>query len=588
MVATVETKRSRFVKLKSQLELEYSSFRSHHQTLGDYILPTRPRFITQDRNWGKRRNEKILDTTATMAARTLAAGMMAGITSPARKWFHLTISDPALAQIGAVKDWLDEVETRMYRVLSKCGIYKDMPQLYEDCGTFGTSPMLIEEDLENVIRTYVFPVGSYYISQNAKGDVILFMRVWQMTVRQIVDEYAEKNPRTGAVTDWSNISGYVRNLWEHGERETWVEVCQVILPNDEYDQERLSAKYKKWASCTFETGATTPEAANYIKAPEDGLFLKESGYDKFPVLVPRWALTGEDVYGTNCPGMTCLPDVKQLQKVESRILQAQEKVLNPPMGAPIKLKGQRVSVIPGDTTYYDLDVTGKLEPLYQINPNLEQMERKQELTRGRINEAYFKRTFLMFSDDPTRQPITAAEVAARESEKLLQLGPVLERLDSDLLDPLIELLFFHMENQGLIPDKPAELLQGGAEITIEYVSVMAQAQKAAGLAAIDRFWSFLAQVATANPTVLDNIDLDRLIEEYAERTGVPKKIIVNSDKVAAIRAQRQKGLQAQTMAQAIPPAAKAAKDLSDASLDGNNALTELLNRAKAGQLQRAA
>jgi len=109
----MQTKRQKYETLRGQLDLERSSFTAHWRDLSDYILPRRSRFTLSDVNRGERKNKNIIDSTATLAARTLRSGMMAGITSPARPWFRLTTPDPEMAEFGPVRGWLDQVQNRM-------------------------------------------------------------------------------------------------------------------------------------------------------------------------------------------------------------------------------------------------------------------------------------------------------------------------------------------------------------------------------------------------------------------------------------------------------------------------------------------
>src|SRR5688572_17893259 len=100
------TKRDQYLRLRSQLVQSVQSFQLHWRELNDYIMPRRGRFTLSDRGKGERRSSKIIDSTATFAARTLSAGMMSGITSPARPWFRLGTPDPDLSEHASDKQWL--------------------------------------------------------------------------------------------------------------------------------------------------------------------------------------------------------------------------------------------------------------------------------------------------------------------------------------------------------------------------------------------------------------------------------------------------------------------------------------------------
>lgn len=578
-----QTKRQAFELLNAQLETERSSFLSHWKQLGDYILPRRPRFNVTEANRGERRNLNIIDSTATLAARTLRSGMMSGVTSPARPWFRLSPQDPDLAEVGAVKDWLYLVSQRMTTVFLKSNLYNCLPIIYGDIGTFGTGAMSIEEDLDSVVRFYPFAIGSYKISNNDRLKVDTFSRDFRMTVRQLVEKFGERKNDAGEV-NWDNFSGYVKNAWDRGEYETWVDVRHVIRPNDEYDPKKIESKFKKYRSVYYEVGSRGNSGqASYIT---DGIdldrYLSDKGYDYFPILAPRWEVTGEDAYGTSCPGMDALGDIKQLQLGEKRSAQAIEKMVNPPMTGPASLRNQKTSILPGDITYVDVrEGQQGFRPAHEVNIRITELEQKQQQIRQRIQRVFFEDLFLMLSQSD-RRDITAREIDERHEEKLLALGPVLEQLNQDLLDPLIDITFQIMLRQGHLPPVPQQLQ--GAPLKIEYISIMAQAQKLIGIAGIERFSGFIGQAVQVDPSIKDKVNFDQMAEVYGDMTSIPPGIVRTDEEVQAIRQQQQQAAQQQQQQEAIAQGAQAAKNLSQADTSGSNALTQLMDQANAGNM----
>jgi len=569
----IYSKRQKYERLRAQLENERSTFKSQWRELNDYVLPRRARFFVSDSNKGDRRNLKIIDSTATLSARTLRSGMMGGITSPARPWFRLTIPDADMSESGPVKEWLHEITTRMTTVFLRSNLYNVLPIIYGDIGIFGTAALFHEEDFDNVMRFYSFPIGSYMIANNDKLQVDVFIRDFRMTVRQIVNKFgvSAENPTK---VDWTNISSKVKSLWDSNNPEAWIDLCHVVAPNDEWDPNKLESKYKKYVSVYYEKGYSgNASQGSYLSGPEPHKFLSEKGYDYFPVLCPRWEVTGEDVYGTDCPGMTAIGDVKQLQTGEKRALQAVEKMINPPMIGPESLRNKKASVLPGDITYLDVrEGMQGFRSAHDINFNLGALEEKQQQVRQRISRSFFEDLFLMLANTDRRQ-ITAREIDERHEEKMLALGPVLEQLNQDLLDPLIENTFNIMAEQGLLPDAPEEIR--GNKLKVEYISVMAQAQKLVGLGGIERFTNYVGGIAQVDPGVLDKVITDQLVDVYGDLTSIPPGIVRSDDDTEELRAQRA---QAQAQAQqqeAMAQAAETAKTMSETSTEGENALTEV-------------
>jgi hypothetical protein len=555
--------------MKSQLDTEVSSFLPHWRELSDFLKPRRARFSITEANKGNRINNKIIDSSASFALRTLSSGMMSGMTSPARPWFRLTTPDPDMAEFGPVKDWLHVVTQRMITVFLRSNLYNALPTMYSDLGGFGTSAMAVMEDDENVIRCFPFGLGSYRLANDSKLRVRVFAREFRMSVQQVVEKFAVDGSGN---LQWGNISPNVKNLWDRQQYQEWIDIVHVICPNSLYDGILLASKFKKFTSVYYEKGA-----------PDDK-FLEEKGFDEFPILAPRWETTAEDVYGTDCPGMMALGDIKQLQLGEKRSMQAIDKMVTPPMVAPTAMRQSAVTVLPGQVTYLDTrEGQQGFKPAYEVRPQIRELEMKQEQKRFLIRRAFFEDLFLMLASNPNLDQVskTAREIEERHEEKLLALGPVLEQLNQDALDPLIDRTFAVMNRRGYIPPPTSEL--EGSDLKVEYLSIMSQAQKMIGLGGLERTLLFVTNAAQVNPQIVDKFDFDQAVDEYAEMTGVPPRIVVPDEMVNAIRQKRAAAQEAAQQATTMKDASTAAKNLSQSDTEGKNALTDMLKGVSSGQ-----
>ncbi|MFM7945044.1 portal protein [Hafnia alvei] len=549
-----ETLKERLTKQLGQLETERNSFEPHWRDLSDFINPRGSRFLTSDVNRGDRRNTKIVDPTASMANRTLSSGMMSGITSPARPWFRLATPDPAMMNYGPVKQWLEVVQNRMNDMFNKSNLYQSLPIMYSSLGTYGTAAMAVLEDNEDIIRTYPFPLGSFYIANSPRLSVDTAYRKFSMTVRQLVMEFGI-----------DKVSSSVKGMWESGTYEKWIDVVHAVYPNMDRDTGKLDAKNKRVKSVYYE------------ESGDNDKVLRESGFDDFPILAPRWEVNGEDVYGSSCPGMLALGQVKALQLEQRRKSQLIDKATNPPMVGPSSLKNQRVSLLPGDITYIDqMSSQDGFKPAYLVNPNTADLLADIQDTRSIINSSYFVDLFMMLQNVNTRSMPVEAVIEMKE-EKLLMLGPVLERLNDEFLDPLIDRAFSIMVSKNLLP-QPPDVMQG-MPLRIEYISVMAQAQKSIGLGSLERFVGFVGGLAQAKPEALDKINVDQAIDSYAEMSGVSPTVVVPAEDVQQIREDRQQQIQQQQAMQMGMAAAQGAKTLSEAQTADPSVLSAMAGGA---------
>lgn len=542
---------------------EQQSWVPHWRELSEQFMPRRGRalFDKNRKNRGEKLNRNVIDPAPVLAVRVLASGMMAGLTSPARPWFRLVTPDTELMEFGPVRQWLWDVESAMRDVFSRSNFYTMLFACYKDLAVLGTYAGIILEDPDDVIRCYGFSPGRYALATNSKQRVDTIFRDIPMTARQVVDEFGREN-----------VSQRTLNLYDNpSSKEQWVEVVQAIKPNRTREYGKSDNKNLPYYSCYFE--ADSPDVEQKL--------LRESGFYEFPGIAPRWDLAeGEDIYGSS-PGMDVLGGGRALQLQTKRKAQSIDKHVDPPMAAHPDLRHQRTSLLPGDVTYTPFSNTGGapgFQPVYQITPAIQALREDIEAMKGDIREAFYVDLFLMMTMTDRRE-ITAEEVRERHEEKLLMLGPVLERLNGELLNPSIDRVFAMMLRGGLIPPPPEELQE--QNLRVEYISILAQAQRLIGTQGIERLTTFVsvlaqAQVGAQRPaTVLDKVDFDEAVDEYSLALGVPPKIILSDEVVAQIRADRQAEEQAQQMAAAAAPVkdyASAAQTLAETPAGGTNAL----------------
>lgn len=545
-------RKSKYTQRLGRLKLERESYVSHWKDLTDNLLPRSGRYFLEDRNRGERRNLDIYDSTGTRALGILAAGMMAGMSSPARKWFTLALADRDLMEFPPVKLWLDDVVEIIREIFSRSNTYRVLHGLYEEMATFGTGCAMLFKDREDLIRLYPQTAGEYYIGQDNRYQIDTIYREFQMQIGQMVQEFGR-----------DNVSIASRALYDRGIYDEWATVIHAIQPRRERNLNKMDNRNMPWESVFLERDA------------DEDHFLRESGFKMFPALVPRWVVRGGDVYGSDCPGMTSLGDIKQLQDDQLKKAKGIDYQTDPPLQVPTALRGSE-DVLPGGISYYDPAApTGGIRSAYEVPINLQHLLEDIADVRARINSSFHVDLFQMIALSDRRQ-VTAREIEERHEEKLLVLGPVLERNQNELLDPLIDNTFAMALEEGLFPPPPEELKD--QQINIEYVSMLAQAQKAVGIGALDRIVGTVGQIAAVKPEALDKLDSDKIIDEYSGILGIRPDLIVANEQVALVRKQRaQQQAQAQQLA-SLPEAANTAKTLSDTPVGEGNALEQVANQ----------
>lgn len=544
------TLRQKYATRKSELWKERSTWFPQWQEISRFLLPRNGRFLVTDRNRGEKRHNAIYDSTGTRALRVLAAGLMAGMTSPARPWFRLATTDTKLMEYGPVKVWLNDVTELMRQIFQRSNTYRALHMMYEEIGGFGTGASIVLPDFSDVVRHYPLTIGEYAVATDHRGEVSTLYREFDMTVSQIVGQFGR-----------DNCSTTVKSLWDTGKLDAWIPVTHVIEPRADRDARIKDSKNMPIASCYYESGSSSEQ------------FLRESGFKRFNALVPRWAATGGDVYG-NSPGMEALGDIKQLQHEQLRKGQGIDYMVKPPVQMPVSMKNQEFNSLPGGASYVDSSVGGGIKAAFEPTLRLDHLITDIQDVRMRINETFYKNLFMMLADDQ-RSGITAREVAEKHEEKLLMIGPVLERLHNELLKRKIDIVFDEMIEAGIVPPPPQEM--HGQELNVEFISMLAQAQRAIGVGSIDRFVLAMGQIAQFKPGVLDKFDEDDWADKYGDMLGIDPTLIVANDKVAIIREQRAQAQQAAAKQQQIAQAAQTAQTLAKTPTGGQpNALQDLI------------
>jgi len=553
--------RERYNTRLGVLRTDYSTWLEHYRELAAQILPRRFRDKRADRNKGSKRNDAIINPTPTLAARICYSGLMAGLTSPARPWHRRGLENLELEAKPRVKLWLHQVEEIERRLLARSNFYNTLAGcIYPDIAVFGTACAIMDDDPKEVWRLYGLPVGEYYLSCSDRGEVDTVFHETGFTTGQIVEKFGLEK-----------CSSVVRGAYERGDYDTYVPVVRVIEPNRDQQQDRIDWRGMPYIGRWYEVAGS-----DKVEAP----FLDEKGFRECPILAPRWDVTNGDTYGRS-PAMDVLGDCKQLQKLESRKLELLEKIVRPPVVAPESLRASGASLQPGAVNYVSGGTAGmKMEAI--VNPRdsaLVSCEGSIRKCEDRINKGMFADLWTMMQNPigEGRQPDTAEEVRAKKEERLLQLGPALERQDAELLDPALYRLFGIASRKRLYPKPPAELV--GQVLRVEYINVMSTAQKLLGIAGIERTVAFTGNLAAVVPEVVDKLDVDKIVEEYGEKAGMAPDLLRPQEAVAKLRAGRRAAAaaaQAPGDANAAKAGAQAAEVLSTTDVNGDTALNRLL------------
>ena len=540
--------RERVLSRWGALKQEREPYIAQWLEISRHITPSRGRFLEQGKNRNEARDRwnRIYDSTAVRAANILAAGLMSGMTDPSSQWFALTTGSPNLDESQAVKVWLDQVQRIMEMAFTRTNTYHALHQGWRDVGTYGIMAMVIVEDPEVGFHCYPLAAGEYCVGVDSRGIPDSLYRRFTMTAGQLVTRYGRSKVSRAALRDYDD-----------GKVDKEFKLIHAIEPRLKRDPMKADNRNMPWRSIVIQIDADTDS---------DGI-LEDTGFHEFPCVVGRWGASATDTYSEEAPGMVALGDTLQLQHEQLQKGNAIDYILNPPLIMPTSARDNETDFEPGGRSYIDApSQKDVVQSAWQVPMDLNALRQDIAEVQQRINAAFSVDMFLMLSGQQLGK-MTATEVAERHEEKLMMLGPVLSRLNNEVLKPLIERTFSILMRQQEFPPPPPELQ--GAEIQIEYTSMLARSQRAVRANALDQFLTRIGQVAQFKPEVLQKIDAFRMVDEYADYLSVAPSVVVPTEEAQAQLEAQQQAQQQAAQAEQMQMGADAISKLGKVPSDGS-------------------
>ena len=543
-----EYSKSYFFSRRAELEAAYNVIKPDWQELADYFLPRSVRFLVRNTNKQPAKNKKIKDSTPLLAVRNFSSGMMSGATNPATNWFKVKVRNYGNETSYEVKTWCGLVENLFRDIFNASNLYRILPSVYKQLGVFGISVLAMLNDEGSILRCQLLPIGSYRIAKNYKGEVDTLCRVYMETAKNLYDRFGEEN-----------VSKDVINSVESGRYEDLFEIVHFVEPNKEFLPDSIWAKDKKFVSVYYESDS------------KEEKFLSKSGFDKFPYAVFESEVNGEDVYPCECPGVNALPDVKQLMSMVIDEGKAVKKMISPTYKGPASLKNKKM--IDAPAAFIEEDENGRgLSPIYEVNPRVLEVDSIIEKLKESIKETFYNDLFSMILNTAERSR-TATEVNELKEEKMVLLSPLLQQIHNGLTS-IINWVFEECIQLDILPEPPVEIR--GENMEIEFVSTLAQAQKAVKIAAMERFTTFTLNLAqSVNPALKNKLNVNKIIDDYADFTNVSPEQIVPTEEVEKIKNKELEAENQKAVIEQLKSGSEIIKNIAGNDVSGTEILSKL-------------
>lgn len=554
--------------------------------MAEYIMPHRPRWLIQALQsydsaytYSHSFNENIFDSTAVLALRTAMAGFLENATSPANPWVALGVRNPDLAKKINVKAYLDFVNYTLLDTYDQGNFYFETANRFLDMLCLPAGVTLMEPDPKYTIRFNTLSWGTFVMDVDENGDVNTIGREEEFEIRQLVPKFCKMG--NDGKYDLSNLTTSTQNLWLNGSRESLnrrIMVRHIIRPNPNFQPDRPGAKYKKFVSRYY-------EKLENNNTDRVGLYLRQSGFDWFPAIVDRWSKRSQEVYSNDCPGLVVLGDIKQLYKNTEDLNHGIDLELDPPLIGPAAMNNDIIQKGPGGFTEDNsTDPKMGLRPLFQITQDLKWVKERIDDIRAIINRGFYVDMFQALSTlrQRTNVQITTVEADALRSEKMVELGPVIQTIFRSLRH-CIDVTYTLLNEKGELPPPPPEL--AGQELPPEFISPFARAQKVSLLSLYDKLLSVVGAMVKVGITDAPmELDARNILDKITKILNLDADTLKAPEVVAAIKQQAAQAQQAETQQKSIVAATQSAQTASQTPMDGDTLLTRLMSMANAGQM----
>lgn len=462
------------------------NFEKSWQEISELVLPRKADFTVMQ-TAGSPKTRKLFETTAVNAAELLAAGLHGLMTNPAGKWFAL--QTPKASESKAVRQWLEQAERVIADEIARpaAAFATNIHEVYLDLAVLGTAGLYVgwNEDKDCLLFQSRF-LGELFIAENAAGQVDEVYRVFRLSVSKIVKTWGE-----------SVLPERLKFLYKQGKDEE-CEIIHAVLPNPLYEKDAVFQK---------------PILSAYVL--KDGqTVLFSGGFEEMPLPVVRWSKASGEVYGRS-PAFSALPDIKMLQEMMRETLIAAQLANRPPVLVRDDDQFSPLATVPGGVIRYNGEPPKPFSSGANSGIGLDMMNE----IRARLRTAFYNDVLMTTKD----AQMTATEVLHRTEEKMRLLGPVFGRIQTELLNPMMERVFGLLIRHGKLPPLP-DVLRGKTP-AVSYLSPLSLAQRQVEAQAMVQTLELAEGFLKLQPDAATVFDVPKTVRKIAEMYGISDDLL---------------------------------------------------------------
>lgn len=511
----------KYIRKFSALREDRGVWESHWDECARWILPRKREFVQKDVVGGQKKFDEVYDDTAIRSNELFASSLHGMLVSPTAQWFQMETEDDNLNNDQDVIDWMDDTSERMLAAIMdpEAKFTSQLDEFFLDIGAFGTGLMRVAEGpgADNkpgpVVKFDAWNITQVYIAENSDNEVDAFYRLFKWKAWQVRDFMERNKPGSFASAPPGIIKAYKKSL------PTQFEILHVVAPTDERGDDILQPVESVWIA--------------YADKQE----IWRSGFSEQSVFAARWRKTSWEVYGRG-PGIHALADIKMMNEMKRNIIEATEKVLNPPLDVPHKAYIGRIRTAAKAINYRKPNrLNDRIEPLVTVG-NLPITYELIDRVEAAIRSSFYN-TQLQLAEGPN---MTAFEVAQRQNEKLRLMAPMLGRIQAELFSPILGRVLRIMLRSNKLKAVPQILRERNPVFRPRYLSQLAQAQQSTDSDAIVTTMQIVGQLAQFDPNALAPFDMVESSKIVARAQGYPTEAMrsnQDTDNIQRTQAEQQ-------------------------------------------------
>ena len=528
------------------------------QTLAENYHPMRADF-TRTRYMSEEFASYLMSGRPALAHRDLSNSLAAMLRQKDTQWFNARTRHDEVNNDPLARRWLDRSSLIQYRIMyaQHSNFVRAMKEADQDYSAFGQAVIEIRPNAsyDGLLYTTHHLKDCVWF-ENSEHQIDTVHRKWNPQARQLQQKFPK------------SVSSKVNELCKKDPfRE--IKCRHIVLPWDEYD-------------LSDGRGRRTPFVSVHIDC-ENETILEETPLRVMCYVIPQWARVSNSPIAYSPAAVYGLPDARMLQDITLTILEAGQKVVDPPMiGVGEAINGD-TNLQAGGVTWTDADYderTGEVLRPMTLNPEgLKFGAEREQRIEAAIDNAFFL--------NQIRMPTITKEMTADETERVYQefirqAVPLLEPIETEYSGKVCATSFeWLMDMKAFGPPQDIPKILSGADIKFDFDSPLQAAKDKMKVGSFQQALKIIVEAAQVKADVIDNFDVDKgtrdaVMAQAGADWLVPEK--ERDKKRAKVQAQQQ----AMNQAAAVAHGADAAQRVAGAVKSAGDA-AQTMQQAGIGQ-----